>query len=70
VSNPSHGVGFEIALAQSQGKRVVCFYSKNSEKKLSAMIAGNDYLTILIYETIEDVEEFLKTKMFISLGEK
>ena len=29
VSNPSLGVGFEISLAQSQGKRVICFYRKS-----------------------------------------
>ena len=62
VSNPSHGVGFEIRLAESQGKRVICFYRKNSEKKLSAMIAGNGYLTTIMYETIDDVKSFLDTQ--------
>ncbi len=62
VSNPSLGVGFEIRLAQSQGKRIICFYRKNSEKKLSAMIAGNDYLTIFVYETIDDVKNFLDSQ--------
>lgn len=69
VSNPSTGVGFEIHLAQSLGKRIICFYRNNSEKKLSAMIAGNSYLTVFMYETIDDVEKFLNDQIFF-LGEK
>jgi len=41
VSTPSHGVGYEIALALSQGKPVLCLY--RSGKRVSKMITGNDH---------------------------
>lgn len=67
VSNPSTGVGYEIALAQSQGKRIICFYRKNSDKKLSAMIAGNSYLTVFVYDSVEEFEALLE-RQFTSFG--
>ena len=39
VSTPSHGVGYEIALAVSIGKPVLCCYREG--KKVSRMIIGN-----------------------------
>jgi 2'-deoxynucleoside 5'-phosphate N-hydrolase len=39
VSTPSHGVGYEIALALSLGKPVLCCY--RSGMKVSKMITGN-----------------------------
>jgi len=39
VSTPSHGVGYEIALALSIGKPVLCCYK--SGLKVSKMITGN-----------------------------
>lgn len=41
VSTPSHGVGYEIALALAQGKPVLCLY--RSGRKVSKMITGNDH---------------------------
>jgi 2'-deoxynucleoside 5'-phosphate N-hydrolase len=40
VSTPSHGVGYEIALALALGKPVLCLY--RSGCKVSKMITGND----------------------------
>lgn len=39
VSTPSHGVGYEIALAVSLGKPVLCCYREGA--KVSKMILGN-----------------------------
>lgn len=39
VSTPSHGVGYEIALALSLGKPVLCLYRSGS--RVSKMITGN-----------------------------
>ena len=39
VSTPSHGVGYEIALALILGKPVLCLY--RSDCKVSKMIVGN-----------------------------
>ena len=39
ISTPSHGVGYEIGYALSQGKRVLCLYRQ--DVKISKMISGN-----------------------------
>ncbi len=39
VSTPSHGVGYEIALANFYNKPVLCCYRK--DRKVSKMILGN-----------------------------
>jgi hypothetical protein len=39
VSTPSHGVGYEVALALSLGKPVLCLY--RSGVRVSKMITGN-----------------------------
>ena len=41
VSTPSHGVGYEIALALTLGKPVLCLYRNG--KRVSKMITGNDH---------------------------
>jgi len=41
VSTPSHGVGYEIALALTLGKPVLCLYRQG--KRVSKMITGNDH---------------------------
>jgi nucleoside 2-deoxyribosyltransferase len=63
VSTPSHGVGYEIALALILKKPVLCCYQKG--RKVSKMITGNDMptLKLVTYETEDQllikVEEFL-----------
>lgn len=54
VSTPSHGVGYEIGLALSLGKKVLCLYRQGC--KVSKMILGNPnpLLTVRSYETIEE----------------
>ncbi len=42
ISTPSHGVGYEIAVAIQKNKPVLCLYDlDNAPKRISAMIAGN-----------------------------
>lgn len=41
VSTPSHGVGYEIALALALGKPVLCLYRRG--RRVSKMITGNDH---------------------------
>lgn len=40
VSTPSHGVGYEIALALQRGKPVLCLHRESAP--VSKMITGND----------------------------
>jgi hypothetical protein len=66
VSTPSHGVGYEIALALLQGKPVLCCYRQG--KTVSKMILGNSQpgLSLYAYESASDmldaVERFLEQK--------
>jgi nucleoside 2-deoxyribosyltransferase len=63
VSTPSHGVGYEIALANFLQKPVLCCY--RSGKKVSKMITGNPSLQqqLCSYQTAIDllaqIEDFL-----------
>ncbi len=53
ITSPSIGVGYMISQALEHNKPVLCLYNTNltSEKKISAMIAGNKNITIMGYES-------------------
>ena len=57
-SNPSLGVGYELAYAES--RRIPChiFYNKN-KTQLSAMLTGNPYFDIYPYQTEEELFSLL-----------
>jgi len=65
VSTPSHGVGYEVALALLLDKPVLCCYQK--ERRLSKMILGNTHknISIIAYENTSDliraIDGFLKS---------
>jgi nucleoside 2-deoxyribosyltransferase len=63
VSTPSHGVGYEIALAICLGKPVLCCYALG--KPVSKMILGNSNPTIRVagYRTV--VEALKITDAFL-----
>ena len=50
VSTPSLGVGYELASAESLGKRVLCLFRPSSGGSLSAMISGSKQLAVAGYE--------------------
>ena len=60
VTTPSFGVGYEIGLAESLDKRILCLYREQEDRKPSAMILGNRYLSISEYESITDIEDVLR----------
>lgn len=60
VTTPSLGVGYEIRLGEELGKRVICLYRPQPDRKLSAMILGNPRLDVVEYNGIEDAEAKLK----------
>lgn len=64
VSTVSMGVGYEIGRALESGKKVLCLFRPESGKKLSAMIAGCDEITLVNYNDLEDVKKFID--MFLS----
>ncbi len=64
VSNPSLGVGYEIAKAEEWHKPVLCLYRPQPDKRLSAMIEGSPHLTLVTYSHINEalaaIDSFLK----------
>ena len=65
VTNPSLGVGYEIAKAEEWNKPVFALYRSSPDKRLSAMIAGSPKTSVVHYETVEEatqaIESFLKS---------
>lgn len=59
VSQTSTGVGYELGYAAALGKKVICFYSAQSECPLSAMIKGNCDFEIFIYTGISELLQFI-----------
>ena len=55
VSTPSHGVGYEIALAICSGKPVLCCYQEG--RRVSKMLTGNSSpgLQVFSYRTPEEL---------------
>lgn len=61
VSTPSHGVGYEVALALVLAKPVLCLYQPG--KNVSAMITGNNHPAFRMreYKTLEEAQDYIKT---------
>lgn len=57
VTTPSLGVGYEIGIAESLGKKVLCIYRKTDGRELSAMIAGNTAVQVAEYKDIENLAD-------------
>ena len=53
-TNPSLGVGYELAYAESHGISCHIFYDK-SKTELSAMLTGNPYFQIHPYQNEKDL---------------
>ena len=53
-TQPSLGVGYELAYAEKLGKPCYVFYQP-SKCKLSAMIAGDPYFHVAAYETVDEL---------------
>jgi nucleoside 2-deoxyribosyltransferase len=63
VSHPSLGGGYEIALAESIGIPVFALYHRGSEHHISAMIAGNEKIVTLPYDTFEELGSLLEKQL-------
>jgi len=59
VSTPSLGVGYEIGRAENK-KPILCLFRDQPNKRLSAMVAGNNNLNVQKYKTIDDIHKILK----------
>ncbi|MCI2068777.1 MAG: nucleoside 2-deoxyribosyltransferase [Bacilli bacterium] len=58
-STPSLGVGYELAYAEAHRKPVVVLYDITRNKKLSAMIAGDDTFKKIYYSSEKDLLEIV-----------
>lgn len=56
ISTPSHGVGYEIAVAEFHHKPIFCCYETG--KRISKMILGNDYQFLQIYAYRSTIDLF------------
>lgn len=63
VSNPSLGVGYEIAKAEEWNKNILCLYRRQKDKKLSAMIEGSPHIKTVYYDDLNQalsaIDKFL-----------
>ncbi len=66
VSIRSLGVGYEIGLADTLGKRILCLYDNKIGNGVSPMIKGNENLTIKGYKDINHalriIDSFMKSR--------
>jgi len=53
VSNPSLGVGYELAYAESINKPILALFNDQSSFRLSAMVAGCSHMEVFRYDEME-----------------
>ena len=59
VTTPSLGVGYELGRAVAWSKPVLCLYRPTGDHELSAMVRGNDAVTVEEYRDVEELESVL-----------
>src|SRR3989338_4244519 len=57
VTQPSLGVGYEIAKAEDLKKPTMALFHKDSGRRLSPMISGNPHVRVFEYKDISEVEK-------------
>lgn len=60
VTQPSLGVGYEIAYAEMKKIPVLCLYRPSENKSLSAMIAGSPHTKLVNYQSFEEAKQAIK----------
>ena len=67
VTNPSLGVGYEIAKAEEWGKPVLALFHSNDDRRLSAMIDGSPHTKTVYYKTLAEaqftIDAFIKENL-------
>jgi len=59
VTVPSHGVGYEIARAETLEKPILCLHRPSRGGRLSALIAGNPAIECAQYEDVSDLPHLI-----------
>lgn len=65
VTNPSHGVWYEIWYAESKWIPVYCLFRSKDNKRVSAMISGNKKLSVINYKTYGQELKDLISNIFV-----
>jgi hypothetical protein len=65
VTNPSLGVGYEIAKAEEWNKPVLALFRNMGERKLSAMIGGSPSTTTVYYKEISEAQRAIDDFMHL-----
>ncbi|HEX6983520.1 MAG TPA: nucleoside 2-deoxyribosyltransferase [Balneolaceae bacterium] len=60
VTNPSHGVGYEIGRAVAMNKKVVCLFRNQNNRSVSAMINGSPTVQCYKYSHIEEAKKVIR----------
>jgi len=66
VTNPSLGVGYEIAKAIEYRKRIFCIYRNIDNKQISAMILGSSDLICLEYSDLKSLKVTLSPHLNVT----
>jgi 2'-deoxynucleoside 5'-phosphate N-hydrolase len=61
VTTVSMGVGYEIGRGVAAGKKVLCLFRPDSDKNLSAMIAGCQDIEVFEYSNLEEANSAITT---------
>ena len=69
VTTPSLGVGYEIGIAEKRKIPILCLYRKLNNKKLSAMIQGNNKIHCIEYSNFQQAKKNIN-KFFILINRK
>ncbi len=68
VTQPSLGVGYEIAMAEAMKKKVICLFRNKEDRSLSAMIRGNSNMKIADYSTLEGACQAIDEYFMVLIG--
>ncbi len=60
ASQPSLGVGYEIALAESMDKPVLVLFYKNAVNRFSPMVSGNPNIETFTYANHDEAKKAIK----------
>ena len=56
VTMPSLGVGYELGIAEKLKKPILCLYRPSEGKRLSAMVKGNNQLSLWEYHNLTEAQ--------------
>lgn len=56
ITASSTGVGYEVARAEDAGKKILCIWREAANSRPSAMVLGNNHITIRQYKSLDDLK--------------